>query len=68
MPAIHGGAAVLETKFALGLDTSVCLTCGHKEACMPLWRFGTTARTFEVKNLSIFIPHIVLINRVKSPL
>jgi hypothetical protein len=34
MPAIHGGAAVLKTKFALGLRPSVCLTFGHKEACM----------------------------------
>jgi hypothetical protein len=33
-----------------------------------LWRFGPTARTFGAKNLFIFIPHIVLINRVKSPL
>ena len=31
-------------------------------------RFGPTARTFGVENLSIFRPHIVLINRVKSPL
>ncbi len=59
MPAIHSGAAVLKTKFALGLCPTVCLACGHKEVCMPLWRFGLTARLFEVKNLSIIRPHIV---------
>jgi hypothetical protein len=45
MPAIYSGAAVLKTKFALGLGPSVCLTYGQKEACMSLWRFGFTART-----------------------
>jgi hypothetical protein len=41
-------------------STSFCLlSSGHKEACMPLWRFGLAARTFGVKNLPFFGPHIV---------
>ncbi len=59
MLAIHSSAAVLKTKFALGLCPSVCLTYGHKEVWLPLWRLGLTARIFGVKNLSIFRPHIV---------
>jgi hypothetical protein len=64
MPAIHSSVVIPKTKVHL-VYVLLFVALGHKEACMPQWRFGLEPELLGVEYLHFQTPHSLINQSLK---